>query len=77
MAKARWPCLVDQCKVPTMPNGTKLSSTETWRETPKSVFRRLPRPREPESPKAFFKRMADQHQVAGQQMAPVAVPRNA
>jgi len=59
-----------------MTNANGTPSNGTWRETPKSVFKRLPRP---ESPKAFLKRMSRQQQQQAaadqqQQQAPAGVP---
>jgi hypothetical protein len=55
----------------TMTTAVENESLRTWRETPKSVFKRLPRP---QSPKAFLKRMSRQQQMAAAQQAPAAVP---
>ncbi|MCX6926219.1 MAG: hypothetical protein NT154_23880 [Verrucomicrobia bacterium] len=57
-----------------MTDAIKPSPNGTWRETPKSVFKRL---RRPESPKDFLRRMSREQQAATavqQQQQPPVYP---
>lgn len=65
----------DQARVKyiAMTDTHKPTLTGTWRETPKTVFKKLPRS---ESPKDFLRRMSRQPQAVGELQPPAAGQQN-